>query len=440
MNYRGSFTGGTSGILYKERRDFFLNPKETATLYADAAPFLSLLDSLGTQTTQDPDYKMFEYRQRWASMNAVNTQAVSWYGTEFDPTQTTKLKISASDSNFPQWVVVGDTLEFFAKEAGTRKNGKNEDVSVAKNDSLAKAVVTDIAADGTVSLYALDAAGDGSTTIALAQDDTVRVYSHADEEGGWTPDAWSDELEIVWNSTQIIRTSVSVTGTLAAINNLRGARDELARLNASKYQEHKIKINNALMHGVRIGGLGAPNHIVQSHPIRTTMGIIPALKRYGVADKNLFVRQWANYDIDDFIDDMKAASQYDSGDRDKVALCGLTVISNISKTGEGSFLHNSGTSIVMNDWKTSEVGFRIRTLQHPLGRLHLVVDRSLSQPPYDNMMVVIDPEYVKRVVFRPDAFRTGLQSEQEDAVINEYFSDTGLMITLIEKHALFMFK
>lgn len=56
---------GTTGVLYNDRRRFYLAENEFAELYTSETPFLSGLMNMGSESVDDPDFKMFEYRAGW---------------------------------------------------------------------------------------------------------------------------------------------------------------------------------------------------------------------------------------------------------------------------------------------------------------------------------------------------------------------------------------
>ena len=78
----------------------------------------------------------------------------------------------------------------------------------------------------------------------LVNDDYYLVIGNAHGEGSSAPDAWADELDVVYNSCQIFKTPLQVTGTLEAAV-LRGESSELARLRRMKAQEHKMQKEKA---------------------------------------------------------------------------------------------------------------------------------------------------------------------------------------------------
>lgn len=435
-----SWTGQSAGMLYTDRRDFYLNPYVYKDLYPDVTPFVSFVSGLRTVRTQDPDFIVFEHRGKWLHMNGYMRSAVDWdSGGSWNKTAgSLSVATEAGGSTMVPYLVSGDIIEVRAGSAGTRNKGDGTSGSVAQNDVIAICHVT--VSGSNVTLNALDIDNDGSNTYDIAADDPFVIITHADAEASNSPDAWSDELEKVYNSCQIIKTVVKISETLANMTKLRGSSNELARLREEKAKEHKMKVNRAALLGVRIGGYdSAPtNHLTDTdgEQIRTTQGVIPLIKKYGRANEQYFQRSWSTYDASSFIDDMEAASQYDNAKIEKFAFAGSSVLAELAKTGESSFFARSGGSIALSEWKSTSFGFDIRTLTHPFGQLHITWDPSLRYGKYKNMMVVVDPDNVERVIYRPDTYQTGLAENDGDYLKEQFFSDSGIALTLVEKHFL----
>jgi hypothetical protein len=48
----------TLGLLYNDRRDFYISPDTVKELYPSETPFLTTLLNKGVDSVGDPDYKM----------------------------------------------------------------------------------------------------------------------------------------------------------------------------------------------------------------------------------------------------------------------------------------------------------------------------------------------------------------------------------------------
>ena len=53
---------GDSGILYTDRRDFYIDPQVVKELWTDVAPFTTVISNRETRATNAPIFKMFEHR------------------------------------------------------------------------------------------------------------------------------------------------------------------------------------------------------------------------------------------------------------------------------------------------------------------------------------------------------------------------------------------
>jgi hypothetical protein len=224
-----------SGVLYTDRRRFYLNENEVSELYMSETPFLSGLMGVGSEQVDDPDYKMFEYRAGWANPKFLSngTATTGVPGTQFSVNCDGAEGVAIDSSLIGAVVDIWDTTE--ATFRGT-------------------AVVVNVVGVG-VTFKALGLATSSTQTLGnIANNDVFRVRTTAAGEGVTSPDASTDELEVVWNSTQIIRTPLELTGTLAAAN-LRGQK-ERERYRINKGREHMMKLERALFFGYRTGGIG----------------------------------------------------------------------------------------------------------------------------------------------------------------------------------------
>ena len=54
-----------SGVLYTDRRDFYIDPQVVKELWTDVSPFTTVISNNETRQTNDPVFKMFEHRNPW---------------------------------------------------------------------------------------------------------------------------------------------------------------------------------------------------------------------------------------------------------------------------------------------------------------------------------------------------------------------------------------
>lgn len=446
-NLGGNFSessglGTQLGILYTDRRDFYIRPNVTKELWKTEAPFVTDLVSKGSIKVPDPDFKMFEHRAGWTNQQFV----VNGVTTPFDTYVPGDLAVLTGIDG-----IKGLSSTVDSSYIGLVVEVWNSDKSTYKGISLITAVV----AGGAVTLKSLgNPRSTANTHSALADNDICFVIGNAWGEETSAPDAFADEIEVVYNSAQIFKTAVNITGTLAEATSLRGYNSELARLRADKAKEHKIQVNKALLLGVRTHGTGMTDlagdntftdgfatHITDANGklVRTTMGIIPAIYKYGANTgdfKNIFTIGAVSYDYAAFVEDSEYLFQYGNGGGVKTAYCGMGALSYWSKLSSTGFYGNSGVSVSLSDWSLNKAGFNVKYLETPHGMLELKYEPALRGQ-YRNSMVIVDPSNVDHCIYRPHKFMTNIKTDNAyDGIKDMYFSDEGIGIQLIESHAI----
>ena len=445
-----------SGVLYTDRRRFYLNENEVAELYMSETPFLSGLMGVGSEQVDDPDYKMFEYRAGWANpsflVNDTSIGNFSGGSTTGAPGETITLTCDTFSGVSSDSSLIGAVVDLW-NSAETTFRGTMVVTAVSGSNVTFK-----VLGNPTVAAQAIS---------GVANDDVFRVRTTAAGEGVTSPDASTDELEVVWNSTQIIRTPLELTGTLAAAN-LRGQK-ERERYRVNKGREHMMKLERALFFGYRTGGIGGTangagggtdssfiSHQTDANgkTIRTTMGVIPALLRYGRTSgdqQNVFTNYLNTYTFDDFADQMDKIAQYAPGGGEFVAYCGSFAYSAWSKLMADSTFFGTGQYNV--EPMTTESGLHIKKLFTPSGIvINLVRAAALNYGGDKGRMVIVNPDNVKLVSYRPNlgdagengggsyssvAYNTNIKTDDGyDGIKDEYFSDAGVGLTLADSHAL----
>ena len=289
-----------------------------------------------------------------------------------------------------------------------------------------------------------------TSTIELTTGDVCTIVGNAHGEGTDSPDAWADELEMVWNSTQIFKTPLEITGTLLQAS-LRGESSELARLRNIKNQEHKMQKEKAFLFGVRLGGtnLDQGGGVFgdtgrtdgDGKKVRSTYGILSAIEDYGSGSgdsQNKFTVSEASYSYNNFVDDMEKVFQYVPESGVKRAFVGAGALGYWSKlAGTGGLAGNSSWTVNLGDMKRDSLGFNYRVLETPHGMLQLIPTPALRGP-YNKSMLVVDDANLFHAQYRAPMFQANIKTENAyDGVKDQYFSDEGVGISLIESHSLF---
>jgi len=424
-----------SGVLYTDRRDFYISPQVVKELWTDVTPFTTVVANQEQRTPNDPTFKMFEHRNPW---NKQEFQANS-----------NPASLAAGDSESDNTDV--DNIVGLASSVDASYVGLECEVWDSTKTTLrGHALITTAVDSNTIKFKNL-----GSDALDVADNDYFIVVGNAQGEGTEAPSAWSDELKVVYNSTQIFKTPLQITGTLEAAA-LRGESSELARLRLQKSQEHKIQKERAFLFGDSPVGTGLKDSRdgtsdesftdggrtdTSGNRVRTTKGILTALEDYGATsgdDQNVFTVSEATYAYSNFVDDMEKVFQYVPESGMKMAFCGMGAMSYWSKMeGASGFAGNSGWTVNISSSERSSMGFNYRQLETPHGVL-MLIPTPVLRGPYNKHMVVISEENLFHAVYRPPVYQTNIKTDNAfDGVKDQYMSDEGIGITLIESHKLF---
>ena len=445
-----------SGVLFTDRRNFYIDPQVVKELWTDVTPFTTVIANKETRTVPDPVFKMFEHRQPWveqtfkAGANPDNAAAGAECSGAFAVTDVKGLA-STPDASW-----LGLVCEVWSESDHTNKTGTPRGV-----------VLISVAAT-TIKYKNI-----GNATIDPADDDVFVVVGNAHGEGGYSPEAWSDELKVVYNACQIFKNPLEITGTLLEAA-LRGESSELARLRMQKSQEHKIQKERAFLFGKRVGGTGlgesayadgyrgsdvdetfadgginGPAVGTVASPagsgaglVRTTFGMIPAIEAYGNSTtthdyQNIFTASEASYSYGDFVDDMEKIFQYVPTSGVKKAFVGAGALGYWSKmAGNSGFAGNNGWSVNLGDMKRDALGFNYRVLETPHGMLQMIPTPALRGP-YNKYMLIVDDDNLFHSQYRSPMYQTNIKIDNAfDGVKDQYFSDEGIGITNINSHSL----
>ena len=431
---RNLYTGTTTGVLYTDQRDFYLKPRQFAELFKNVSPFTTFLMKANFRTgLADPVFKLFEHKAPWERQYMTTTSAVACtaaatgagtevgpftfdaaYGLPFTSTSTPAISSALANTLWEVWDSAGETLR-------------------------GNLILTDA-----VAATQADFKNMTETAFTTVSGDRFVMIGNAQEEGIVAPEAWHDELKVVWNQCQIHRTAVEITGTLAQAS-LRGANKELARLRASKMAEHKIGIEKSLLFGASPLGTNLSEGDtftdldkltgLADKTSRATVGLLRALQLYGATTgdyKSVFTVTSAST-YGDLVDILETVFQYVPMSGVKDSFCGAGALGWWSKR---AMEKASGFVINQDSAERNIAGQKVRTLITPHGDLNLIMTHSLKYE-HKNQMLMADPTNLEYVQYRPSKFSTNIKTDDGyDGVKDEYFSDSGIGITNIKAHQL----
>ena len=438
---KSMYNGGTAGVLYTDRRDFYVSPQVVKELWTDVAPFTTVISNRESRKVPDPIFKMFEHRNPWVKQKCLvnNGSGVTLDDDDSGDTVAVDGIVGLSSSPDDSWI--GLVFEFW---------------NVAETTKAGTAVVTAVSGSN-LTMKSLSGAA-----FSVVDNAPMYVIGNAQGEGMTAPEAWADELQVVYNSSQIFKTPLQITGTLLAAS-LRGESSELARLRAQKNQEHKMQKEKAFLFGQRDSGTGlgeaaydAGNKAsnvdetfaddgrtdASGNVLRTTYGAVSAMDKYGESGsydyQNVFSISEATYTYNSFVDDMEKVFQYVPEAGVKRAFCGAGALGYWSKmAGSEGIAGSSGWTVNLSDMRRDSLGFNYKVLETPHGILQLIPTPALRGP-YNKYMLVVSEENLFHAQYRSPMYQANIKTDNAfDGVKDQYFSDEGVGMTLIESHHLF---
>lgn len=437
MGAKSLFEGGASGILFQDRRQMYITPQRVAEFYANVYPFTTLLFTLRVVNVQDTLYKMFEHRAGWVKQEMQIDDVGD--GTT----------ISAGDTALNVGVTnltgLGSSVDAHLKgmEVEIWDSTKTTKKGVAVITGVNNATATK--SSNTVSLKSLK----NSSISGLAVNDYIVVIGSVRGEKSTAGEAFSDELQVVWNSTQYFSVPVEISRKLARAS-LRGYNDELARLRDDKGKMFKMLKENAFLKGASTVGTNLDGSEAtgfteanlrtdgSQEPLRTTYGFITAVEDYGNSsgdNQNIFSLDSSTLTYADYVDIAEKLFLNFEGDQ-RFAFCGRGAISFWSKMdGTNYVAGKSGWTVQISGTQSNRLGFNVRILDTPHGALHLVSTKALRDA-YNNYMAIPDHNYLFLAQFEPDMFKNNIKKDDDYGAIKDvYTADQGLGLELIEKHA-----
>jgi len=431
-------TGGMTGVLGGDRRDYYLEPDKFHELFKDETPYLWL--SLKNRRTglKDPIFKLFQYENTYmrryfyqnsaspvtiaaassgaaAESDAVTIDNVTGYGS------TTTI-----DSSF-----VHKMYEVYDSTLSTLKG---------------VVLLTDDTSTTTAKFKNM-----GTTAITTADNDVFVEISNAQEDGSEAPDAIASELAVVWNQCQQFKTSVQLEGDVLEAA-LRGENNEFMRLAAEALKSHKLHIEGAFLKGVNPAGtnLGAGDTFTYHDAltgdtgkvVRSTYGIIPAINAYGASSGD-FQNKW-NFTMgavtyDDFVDASEKWFQYYPPNGTLTAVSGPTAYSYWSKMTYARGKSTSATdnwTVVFEPEKRNEFGLKVRRLLTPNGELEITKSDALKYE-YKKKMVIVDDRHIQYMEYRAPQYKTDIKKDNAyDGRKDMWFTSAGNGMTHIKTHQL----
>ena len=335
--------------------------------------------ALKKMETTDPEFKWYE--DEFGSREA--TTATGQTGKVISAALTVSVA-SGQGARF----AVGDIIQFVAAKY-------TFEVTAVSTDALTLSPELG-GATGTVDLSSL----------------TVWIIGNANAEGGTLREIKGTTPVEKVGYTQIFRTPFGVTETSANTETLIKEND-LDYQRRKKGIEHMVDIERAFWFGKKSKRTGT-----NGKPIRTTAGVIDTITTYATANVDTEA-EWETWLQDVF--------KY--GNKEKYAFCSPAIITMIN-----------GFAKAKVELVQSEKTYGITILKYVSahGTLNLIKHDLFTGVPYGNYAVAVDMEvatyrYLKN---RDSKLLTDRQENDADEKIEEYLTETGLMLEQEKRHAI----
>lgn len=255
----------------------------------------------------------------------------------------------------------------------------------------------------------------GSTTAPLVDDDPLVILGNANEEGAKLREIKTTEPVKKTNYTQILRTPVGVTNTLAATSTY-GPK-------AMAYYRHLDGINHAIdmERTMWLGKKGKDIH--NGKPRRTTGGIIEFLTE-NVLDVSAISGSLTEQAFTEWLEDV---FRYGSSEKILFACGRLCTIIDLWAQNKLKTVPGERT-----------YGVKIKEYVSSHGTLFIVKHKLFEGAVYGGMGVILDMNNVAYCPLkgRDTKLLTGRQDPDEDAVKDEYITEFGVEVRLPKTHAI----
>lgn len=350
-------------------------------------PLTYLTSKLPSRTTDDPEYKIFEYRLPQMSWTVVAVDSAA------DPVH--EISVAAGEA---YGVKVGDILEV----EGTSQQYIVTTASVAGS-------VTTAGEDFKVTEW-------NGTTDPVAGN-VMNWVGSAYEEGSLSPESVTRQASLVYNYTQIFKDAVEITGT-AKQTRMRPFKP-WPQMKAECLERFMIKHEKQILRGRR------KEDTTGTHPKRTFGG----LEQFITETKDFN----GSVSLNTLEDQLQIAFKY--GSKDKLLTCGNTAVKIINRVARNHAALNFDLTDRMN--KDQTFGLAVTEWVTPFGILRIVPHNLMSESDvYTQDGYILDMKYIERVKLRGRDIKWHGNAEENDRDGNKgyYQGELGFSLALPEVH------
>lgn len=371
-------------------------------------PLTALLSKLKERRVDDPEFNW------WTK--GLPAQAATVTNVYTDAALTTAYTTGGA---------AGDTLYINTSAAATTQEFRVGHQVLLRNTANylddCNAKVTSVTVNGASSVVAAKLLEADPTTTGIADCNRLLVIGNINAEGAVMPDNVAYDPTKYTNYTQIFRTPLSITRT-AQRTRLRTS-DAYKEAKREALELHGVEIEKAFLWGIGTEGVGS-----NGKPERTTEGLIPFVRTYGVSDDfslNTDYSGEAWLDAGETWLDEQLEEMFRYGSDERMAYCGSGVILAINKLVKeyGNF-----------DFTPKTVSYGINVMQWttPFGVIMLKRHPLFSfEATNRNSLIAFEPKnliyaYIDDTTFYADDEKQNTGRNHIDGREEEFLTECGL--------------
>ena len=365
------------------------------------APLTALTALMKTESTDDPEYNWF--------CKVLPTQAGNLTGMYTNAGLTTEVNATGTAGT----TYYAKLAELEAKQFMPSHTVLLRSESTTSFDTVA--IVEDVTLAGANSYLKVKLLEDSHGVLSIDNVDRVLIIGSANAEGAMIGQAIAYDPYKVHNYTQIFRNALEITRTADKTRLRTGDAYKEAKREALEL--HSIEMEKAFIFGVPSENIGA-----NGKPLRTTGGLIWAIKNHGgLVDSFPDASTW----MDDGLDwlDEKFMQLFRYGETDKLAFVGDGALMAINKLARKYGTWNYTVT-------TKQFGIQLAELICPFGSLTMKTHPLFShEPTNQNSMLIFEPKnvkyrYITDTTFHKDDEEHG--HNRYDGKKEEYLTEAGL--------------
>lgn len=363
------------------------------------APLTALMGLMKSEKTTDPEFNWFT--------KVLPDQAGATSGIFSDAGLATAVNGAKN---------AGDTVYLKLAEADAKKFMASHTILMRSDtsaDSDTAGIVEEVKLAGANSYVKAKLLENSSGTLSATTVKRLLIIGSANAEGAPIGQAIAYDPTKIRNYTQIFRNALEITRTAENTRLRTGPAYQQAK--KETLELHSIEMEKAFIFGVPSENVGA-----NKKPLRTTGGLIWAIKNYG-GTTGKFTGTW-DTDGQDWLDELMMKI-FRFGETEKLAFVGDSALLAINKLARKYGTWNYTTA-------TKAFGIQVVDLITPFGQLTMKTHPLFSyEPSNQKSMLIFEPKnlryrYITDTTFRADDGKHGHNSY--DGKKEEYLTEAGL--------------